>query len=142
MKIVYWSGTGSTEKMANFIAKGIEENGGETQVIDVSSANSDIFNDEEIIILGCPAMGAEVLEESEFEPFIESISSKVSGKKAVLFGSYDWGDGEWMRDWTDRMKNYGCDVIFDGLIIREASEDDCTECIELGRKIANILVSI
>ena len=142
MKIVYWSGTGSTEKMANFIAKGIEENGGETQVISVSDANSDIFNDEEIIILGCPAMGAEVLEESEFEPFIESISSKVSGKKAVLFGSYDWGDGEWIRDWTDRMKNYGCDVIFDGLIIREASEDDCTECIELGRKIANILVSI
>jgi len=142
MKIVYWSGTGSTEKMANFIAKGIEENGGETQVISVSDANSDIFNDEEIIILGCPAMGAEVLEESEFEPFIESISNKVSGKKAVLFGSYDWGDGEWMRDWTDRMKNYGCDVIFDGLIIREASEDDCTECIELGRKIANILVSI
>ena len=142
MKIVYWSGTGSTEKMANFIAKGIEENGGETQVISVSDANSDIFNDEEIIILGCPAMGAEVLEESEFEPFIESISSKVSGKKVVLFGSYDWGDGEWMRDWTDRMKNYGCDVIFDGLIIREASEDDCTECIELGRKIANILVSI
>ena len=123
MKIVYWSGTGSTEKMANFIAKGIEENGGETQVISVSDANSDIFNDEEIIILGCPAMGAEVLEESEFEPFIESISNKVSGKKAVLFGSYDWGDGEWMRDWTDRMKNYGCDVIFDGLIIREASED-------------------
>lgn len=142
MKIVYWSGTGSTEKMANFIAKGIEENGGETQVISVSDANSDIFNDEEIIILGCPAMGAEVLEESEFEPFIESISNKVSCKKAVLFGSYDWGDGEWMRDWTDRMKNYGCDVIFDGLIIREASEDDCTECIELGRKIANILVSI
>ena len=142
MKIVYWSGTGSTEKMANFIAKGIEENGGETQVISVSDANSDIFNDEEIIILGCPAMGSEVLEESEFEPFIESISSKVSGKKVVLFGSYDWGDGEWMRDWTDRMKNYGCDVIFDGLIIREASEDDCIECIELGRKIANILVSI
>jgi len=142
MKIVYWSGTGSTEKMANFIAKGIEENGGDTQVISVSDANSDIFNDEEIIILGCPAMGAEVLEENEFEPFIESISNKVSGKKAVLFGSYDWGDGEWMRDWTDRMKNYGCDVIFDGLIIREASEDDCTECIELGRKIANILVSI
>ena len=142
MKIVYWSGTGSTEKMANFIAKGIEENAGETQVIDVYSVNSDIFNDEEIIILGCPAMGAEVLEESEFEPFIESISSKVSGKKAVLFGSYDWGDGEWMRDWTKRMEDYGCDVIFDGLIIREASEDDCTECIELGRKIANILVSI
>ena len=83
MKIVYWSGSGNTEKMANLIAQGIKENGVEAQVIDVSHANSDIFNDEDIIILGCPAMGAEMLEESEFEPFIESISSKVSGKKAV-----------------------------------------------------------
>ena len=122
MKIVYWSGSGNTEKMANLIAQGIKENGVEAQVIDVSHANSDIFNDEDIIILGCPAMGAEMLEESEFEPFIESISSKVSGKKAVLFGSYDWGDGEWMRDWMSRMEEYGCDVIFDGLIIREALE--------------------
>ena len=135
MKIVYWSGSGNTEKMANLIAQGIKENGVEAQVIDVSHANSDIFNDEDIIILGCPAMGAEMLEESEFEPFIESISSKVSGKKAVLFGSYDWGDGEWMRDWMSRMEEYGCDVIFDGLIIREALEDDCTECLELGKKL-------
>ena len=140
MKIVYWSRSGNTEKMANLIAQGIKENGVEAQVIDVSHANSDIFNDEDIIILGCPAMGAEMLEESEFEPFIESISSKVSGKKAVLFGSYDWGDGEWMRDWMSRMEEYGCDVIFDGLIIREALEDDCTECLELGKKIAGMLV--
>ena len=140
MKIVYWSGSGNTEKMANLIAQGIKENGVEAQLIDVSHANSDIFNDEDIIILGCPAMGAEMLEESEFEPFIESISSKVSGKKAVLFGSYDWGDGEWMRDWMSRMEEYGCDVIFDGLIIREALEDDCTECLELGKKIAVMLV--
>lgn len=140
MKIVYWSGSGNTEKMANLIAQGIKENGVEAQVIDVSHANSDIFNGEDIIILGCPAMGAEMLEESEFEPFIESISSKVSGKKAVLFGSYDWGDGEWMRDWMSRMEEYGCDVIFDGLIIREALEDDCTECLELGKKIAVMLV--
>ena len=140
MKIVYWSGSGNTEKMANLIAQGIKENGVEAQVIDVSHANSDIFNDEDIIILGCPAMGAEMLEECEFEPFIESISSKVSGKKAVLFGSYDWGDGEWMRDWMSRMEEYGCDVIFDGLIIREALEDDCTECLELGKKIAVMLV--
>ena len=82
MKIVYWSGSGNTEKMANLIAQGIKENGVEAQVIDVSHANSDIFNDEDIIILGCPAMGAEMLEESEFEPFIESISStRYQGKK-------------------------------------------------------------
>ena len=140
MKIVYWSGSGNTEKMANLIAQGIKENGVEAQVIDVSHANSDIFNYEDIIILGCPAMGAEMLEESEFEPFIESISSKVSGKKAVLFGSYDWGDGEWMRDWMSRMEEYGCDVIFDGLIIREAFEDYCTEFLDLCKKIAGMLV--
>lgn len=140
MKIVYWSGSGNTEKMANLIAQGINENGAEAQVIDVSHANSDIFNDEDIIILGCPAMGSEVLEECEFEPFIESISNKVSGKKAVLFGSYDWGDGEWMRDWMKRMEDCGCDVMFDGLIIREALEDDCIECLELGKKIAGMLV--
>ena len=140
MKIVYWSGSGNTEKMANLIAQGIKENGVEAQVIDVSHANSDIFNDEDIIILGCPAMGAEMLEECEFEPFIESISSKVSGKKAVLFGSYDWGDGDWMRDWMSRMEEYGCDVIFDGLIIREALEDDCTECLKKRKKIAGMLV--
>ena len=140
MKIVYWSGSGNTEKMANLIAQGIKENGVEAQVIDVSHANSDIFNDEDIIILGCPAMGSEMLEECEFEPFIESISSKVSGKKAVLFGSYDWGDGEWMRDWMSRMEEYGCDVMFDGLIIHEALEDDCTECLKLEKKIAGMLV--
>lgn len=139
MKIVYWSGLGNTEKMANMIAKGINEGGHEVQVIDVASANSDIFNDEDIIILGCPAMGAEVLEECEFEPFIESLSSKVSGKKAVLFGSYDWGDGEWMRDWTNRMEEYGCNLVTDSLIIREALEDDCIECLELGRTISNMM---
>lgn len=138
MKIVYWSATGSTEKMANLIAQGINENGGIAEVINVSNANSDIFNDEDIIILGCPAMGAEELESSEFEPFIESISDKISGKKAVLFGSYGWGDGEWMRNWTEMMEGYGCEVLFEGLTICEAIDDECTECLELGRQIAKM----
>ena len=138
MKIVYWSGSGNTEKMANLIAQGIKENGVEAQVIDVSHANSDIFNDEDIIILGCPAMGAEMLEESEFEPFIESISSKVSGKKAVLFGSYDWGDGEWMRDWVDRMNGAGATVVGgEGVICQEAPDDEAvSNCKALGKQLA------
>ena len=137
MKIVYWSGSGNTEKMANLIAQGIKENGVEAQVIDVSHANSDIFNDEDIIILGCPAMGAEMLEESEFEPFIESISSKVSGKKAVLFGSYDWGDGEWMRTWCDRAKDAGAELVEDeGLICNNTPDDEgLAACRELGGKL-------
>ena len=140
MKIVYWSGSGNTEKMANLIAQGIKENGVEAQVIDVSHANSDIFNDEDIIILGCPAMGAEMLEESEFEPFIESISSKVSGKKAVLFGSYDWGDGEWMREWESRMLDAGANVLNrEGLICHETPDDDALEdCRSLGKQLASL----
>ena len=138
MKIVYWSGSGNTEKMANLIAQGIKENGVEAQVIDVSHANSDIFNDEDIIILGCPAMGAEMLEESEFEPFIESISSKVSGKKAVLFGSYDWGDGQWMRDWKSRVCDAG-GILFknEGLIINNTPDQDgLNDCANFGAGFA------
>ena len=86
MKIVYWSGTGNTETMAKLIASGIEESGKKAEVISVSDANPDIFDDEEIVILGCSAMGDEVLEEGEFEPFIDSIASKVANKKVALFG--------------------------------------------------------
>ena len=89
MKIVYWSGTGNTEKMAELIAKGIEEGGKKAEVINVSEASSDIFDNEETIVLGCPAMGAEVLEECEFEPFIEETADKYSGKKVALFGLGD-----------------------------------------------------
>ena len=86
MKIVYWSGSGNTEKMANLIAQGIKENGVEAQVIDVSHANSDIFNDEDIIILGCPAMGAEMLEESEFEPFYRKyIKQGIREKSSTVW---------------------------------------------------------
>ena len=136
MKIVYWSGSGNTEKMANLIAEGIKENGVEAQVIDVSHANSDIFNDEDIIILGCPAMGAEMLEESEFEPFIESISSKVSGKKAVLFGSYDWGDGEWMRNWEETCRNDGAVLSTESVICNGMPDDEAIgQCRALGKSL-------
>jgi flavodoxin I len=134
MKIVYWSGTGNTEKMAQLIAKGIREGGKNAEVINVANADSYIFDEEEVIILGCPSMGDEVLEESEFEPFIEEISSKISKKKAALFGSYGWGDGKWMRDWEDRMISYGCEIKEDCLIICGEPEDE-DECINFGKKI-------
>ena len=139
MKIVYWSGTGNTEKMANLIAKGIVEKGKEADVVAVRDANSDIFNTEDIVILGCPAMGDEVLEEGEFDPFIEELESKVSGKKVALFGSYGWGDGQWMRDFEERMVSYGCVSSLDPLIVSNEPEGDTEEqCIEFGRKIAEL----
>lgn len=136
MKIVYYSASGNTEKMANLIAEGIANGGKNAEVINVSNANADIFDNEEIVILGCPAMGDEVLEENEFEPFVEEISSKISGKKVALFGSYGWGDGQWMRDWQERMESLGCTLIDDGLIIQYEPEDNSSECIELGMTIA------
>ncbi|MEE0931629.1 flavodoxin [Clostridium sp. D43t1_170807_H7] len=136
MKIVYYSASGNTEKMANLIAEGIANGGKTAEVINVSNANADIFDNEEIVILGCPAMGDEVLEENEFEPFVEEISSKISGKKVALFGSYGWGDGQWIRDWQERMESLGCTLIADGLIIQNEPEDNSPECIELGMTIA------
>lgn len=136
MKIVYWSGTGNTEKCAEIIAKGITEAGKEAEVINVSSASDDIFDNEDVVILGCPAMGDEVLEECEFDPFVESISTKISGKKVALFGSYGWGDGKWMRDWEERMTDYGCTMPLECVITNGMPEDDDVELTEYGKNIA------
>nr|1FLN_A Chain A, FLAVODOXIN [Clostridium beijerinckii]4NUL_A Chain A, FLAVODOXIN [Clostridium beijerinckii] len=138
MKIVYWSGTGNTEKMAELIAKGIIESGKDVNTINVSDVNIDELLNEDILILGCSAMGPEVLEESEFEPFIEEISTKISGKKVALFGSYGWGDGKWMRDFEERMNGYGCVVVETPLIVQNEPDEAEQDCIEFGKKIANI----
>ena len=134
MKIVYWSGTGNTEAMAQAIAKGIKESGKEAELINVSDVNIDELLKEDVLILGCPAMGDEVLEECEFEPFIEEISGKVSGKKAALFGSYGWGDGQWMRNFEERMTGYGCTIKLESLINQNEADED--QCIEFGKEIA------
>ena len=136
MKIIYWSGTGNTEKMAQLIGQGIIEAGKASEIINVSEVNVEELLKEDILILGCSAMGDEVLEESEFEPFIEEISTKVSGKKVALFGSYGWGDGQWMRDFEERMTGYGCAIIDEPLIVQNEPDDKESECIDFGKKIA------
>lgn len=136
MKIIYWSGTGNTEKMAELISKGIEKAGKTAELISVDSVKINDILSEDVLILGCSAMGDEVLEESTFDPFIEEISDKISGKKVALFGSYGWGDGQWMRDWEERMIGYGCIVPEDFLIIQNEPEDDDQNCIEFGQRVA------
>ena len=138
MKIIYWSGTGNTEKMAKLIAKGIIENGKDVNTINVSDVIIDEVLNEDILILGCSAMGDEVLEEAEFEPFIDKISTKVSGKKVALFGSYGWGDGKWMRDFEERMIGYGCTIIDIPLIVQNEPDEMEQECIDFGKRISNI----
>ena len=136
MKIVYWSGTGNTEKMAKLIEKGITDVGKVVEAISVSEVTVDEILKDEVLILGCSAMGDEVLEESEFEPFIEEISTKISGKKVALFGSYGWGDGQWMRDFEERIIGYGCTIIDTPLIVQNEPDDSEQECIDFGKKIA------
>lgn len=136
MKIVYWSGTGNTEKMAELIASGIKESGKDVEVISVSDVNIDDLLKEDTLVLGCPAMGDEVLEESEFDPFIDKISTIVSGKKVALFGSYGWGDGQWMRDWEEKMIGYGCVITEECLIVQNEPDDREQECIDFGKKVA------
>ena len=129
ISVVYWSGTGNTQAMAEAVAEGIKAAGQEAELLEVGDAEEAAF------ALGCPAMGAEVLEESEMEPFVEELESYVSGKKILLFGSYGWGDGEWMRDWADRMKNAGAQLIREeGIIANEAPEDDVLEELKAAGK--------
>ena len=124
MSVIYWSQTGNTEAMARAVAEGALAAGAEEKVLEVSQASGSDVQDCDLLALGCPAMGAEVLEESEFEPFFESIEGSLSGKKVALFGSYGWGDGQWMRDWWDRAGKDGAKLYGDeGLIINETPDD-------------------
>lgn len=136
MKIVYWSGTGNTEKMAELIKEGIVEAGKNAETVVVSDVNIDELLKEDVLVLGCSAMGDEVLEEGEFDPFIEELSAKVSGKKVALFGSYGWGDGKWMRDFEERMISYGCTIIDEPLIVQNEPDGNEDECKNFGKKIA------
>ena len=129
--VIYWSGTGNTEAMANAVAEGAG-----VDALTVSDFSGNIA-DFDAIAFGCPAMGAEVLEEDEFEPFFTNIEGSLSGKKVLLFGSYGWGDGEWMRNWYDRTKAAGAELIGDeGFIVNEApSDDDLAKLKELNLQL-------
>ncbi|MFV0528899.1 MAG: flavodoxin [Lachnospiraceae bacterium] len=137
--IAYWSGTGNTEEMAKLIAKGVEEGGAEAVLQEIEEISAADLKDEAIIALGCPSMGDEVLEETIVEPFVSDLEGSLGGKKVALFGSYGWGDGEWMRDWENRVKDAGAVLIQDaGLIANEAPDDEASEkCIELGKALAS-----
>lgn len=136
MRIIYWSETGNTEKIAELIREGIELAGKSAELVKVSDITVEDIKNEEIIIIGCPACGVETLDETEMEPFINSLQGKIDGKKIALFGSYGWGTGEWMETWQERMQSYGGVLISDGLIVNEEEIDNNNEIIEFGKLIA------
>ncbi|MBQ3450213.1 MAG: flavodoxin [Synergistaceae bacterium] len=134
--VVYVTTTGNTEKMANAIADGAKSAGADVTLKTVSDASVSELADYDVIAFGSPAMGAEVLEEAEMEPFFSEAESKISGKKVAVFGSYDWGDGEWLRTWEDRCKSAGADVIASVKAHLEPDDDAIAECKAFGAKLA------
>ncbi len=130
--VIYWSGTGNTEAMAKAVAEGAN-----AELFSVSEFSGNVA-DYDALCFGCPAMGAEVLEEDEFEPFFTSAEGSLSGKKVLLFGSYGWGDGEWMRNWVERVNAAGAEVVNgEGFIVNEApSDDDLAKLKEVAAQLA------
>ena len=138
ISVVYWSQSGNTAAMAEAVAKGVTDAGKEAEIVFVSSASIDELKSETAFALGCPAMGAEQLEESEFEPMFSDLEGSLNGKKVAMFGSYGWGDGQWMRDWVERAQGDGAQVFGgEGLICNEAPDDDVqAACRKLGADLA------
>lgn len=136
--VVYWSGTGNTGMMAEQVAEGAKAAGAE-----VSLFTADIFDESQMdqfdaVAFGCPSMGAEQLEESEFEPMFTGCEAKLSGKKIALFGSYGWGDGEWMRNWEETCKADGAELVCDFVICNETLDEQAnSDCQEMGKALAS-----
>lgn len=138
IQVIYWTQSGNTLAMAEAVGKGIEEAGKTANIVEVGSITTEELKDAGGFAIGCPAMGAEVLEESQMEPFVMELESMLSGKKVALFGSYGWGDGQWMRDWEERMSAAGAVLVNgEGVICQEAPDEDVqAECAALGKALA------
>ncbi len=135
--VVYWSSTGNTEAMAQAVAEGARKAGASAELFTATEFDGGKVDAFDAIAFGCPAMGAEELEDSEFAPMFESCESKLSGKKIALFGSYGWGDGEWMRTWEDTCRNDGASLVCDSVICQEVPDDDALNaCRSLGEALA------
>ena len=134
--VLYWSGTGNTEAMANAVADGAKEKGAEVVLAQPDDFAGSVA-EFDAVALGCPAMGAEELEDGEFAPMYEGIKAGLAGKKVALFGSYGWGDGEWMRTWEDDSKGAGIELAAESVIVNDAPDDDgIASCKALGAALA------
>ena len=136
ISVIYWSGTGNTEKMAEYVAEGAKSGGADVALMTVSEADAGVL-DSDVLLFGCPAMGAEELEETEFEPFFAAIEPGLKGRRIGPFGSYEWADGEWMRRWQERALNDGAVMIADGVAAYGAPDADAAAaCRALGSAAA------
>ena len=135
--IVYWSGTGNTEQMAQQVQAGAESAGAEAVLLSSAEFSADKMDEFAAVAFGCPSMGTEQLEESEFDPMFQDCRAKLAGTKIGLFGSYGWGDGQWMRDWEEMCKEDGAVLAAEPVICQDAPDDAAAEdCQALGKALA------
>ena len=135
--VIFWSGTGNTEAMAKAVVKGAQGAGAAAQLFSVSDYSVSQTAQYDAFALGCPAMGSESLEDSEFEPVFDSIKDSLAGRKVALFGSYGWGDGEWMRNWESDCADAGITLACESVICNDAPDDEAIEsCKALGAALA------
>lgn len=135
--VVYWSGTGNTEAMAHFILEGAQSAGAEAVLLTPSEFSPEKAKAFDSIALGCPSMGAEILEEDEFQPMWDACKGSLANKKLALFGSYGWGDGEWMRNWESECKDLGLGLVAEPVIANEAPDKAGAQaCKDLGALLA------
>ncbi len=135
--VVFWSGTGNTQAMADAVEAGAKEKGAEVSVFGPSSFTAAQVGEFDGIAFGCPAMGSEVLEEAEFDPMFTALEGSLSGKAIALFGSYGWGDGQWMRDWEDRCNAAGARLVTESVTANNAPDGEALEaCKALGAALA------
>ena len=133
--VIYWSGTGNTEAMANAVAEGAKAAGADVDLLTCADVNG--VDGYDAVALGCPAMGSEELEDSEFQPMLETIEPALPGKKVTLFGSYDWGTGEWLENWEARCAEKGITLAAESVKANNAPDDAAlTACKALGAAIA------
>lgn len=138
--VVYWSGTGNTEEMAKAVLEGAKKGGADAELFTVNDFGADKMAGYNGFLFGCPAMGDEVLEEDEFEPFFTEAEKNLSGVPVGLFGSYGWGSGAWMESWAERTRAAGAKLVADGVIVENAPDDDGVKaCEALGEALAKAL---
>ncbi|MDO4961509.1 MAG: flavodoxin [Eubacteriales bacterium] len=135
--VIYWSGTGNTEAMANAVAEGMKSAGAEVAMYTPADVDASTVSSCSAVAFGCPAMGAEVLEEAEFQPMWDDIKAQLTGKRVALFGSYGWGDGEWMRSWEADANDAGVNLAAESVMANNAPDDAAIEaCKAMGAAIA------
>ena len=134
--VIYWSGTGNTKQMAEAVLEGMKSAGADAALLEAAQVDASTFSGVDAVAFGCPAMGDEELEDTEFLPMYDEVEPLMAGEKVGFFGSYDWNNGEWMDYWMQRAEDAGVQPV-ETVIAKDYPDDEAAEaCRHLGELLA------